>query len=72
MKVAHSSAATYAQRTIDSGDVMSGHEHTKRCYWDYLEARWECRPELAEQDAVTEFPAVEVRVDEPVVAAATD
>ena len=51
---------------------MSRHEHTKRCYWDYLEARWECRPETDEPQAVTEFPAVEVRVDEPAVLATAD
>ena len=51
---------------------MSRHEHNKRCYWDYLEARWECRPEMDEPQAVTEFPAVEVRVDEPAVLATAD
>jgi hypothetical protein len=45
---------------------MSGHEHTKSCYWDYLEARWVCRPEIAEPDGTVEFPAVVVTADEPV------
>lgn len=31
---------------------MSGHEHTKRCYWDFREARWECRPEVDEPQLV--------------------
>jgi hypothetical protein len=51
---------------------MSGHEHTKRCYWDYLEARWECRAERHDPQAVAEFPAVEVRVEEPAVSAVAD
>jgi hypothetical protein len=51
---------------------MSGHEHTKRCYWDYLEARWECRPEQDEPQAVTEFSAVEIRLDEQAAAALVD
>lgn len=21
-----------------------GHDHTDRCYWDYLECHWVCRP----------------------------
>lgn len=45
---------------------MSGHEHTKRCYWDYLEARWVCRPEVDEPAAVTAFPEVVVTADVPV------
>lgn len=45
---------------------MAGHEHTARCYWDYLEARWVCRPELDEPESATEFPAVAVAVEEPV------
>lgn len=45
---------------------MSGHEHTKRCYWDYLEARWVCRPELDEPELAREFPAVVLTADEPV------
>jgi hypothetical protein len=48
---------------------MSGHEHTKRCYWDYLEATWVCRPEVAEPE-VAEFAAVVVAADEPVGATA--
>jgi len=51
---------------------MAGHEHTRRCYWDYLEARWECRPEKDEAQPVTEFAATEIRLDEPVVAATAD
>jgi hypothetical protein len=47
---------------------MAEHEHTKRCYWDYFEARWECRPEAAEPAAVTEFPAVVLTTPEPVPA----
>ncbi|MDT4940774.1 MAG: hypothetical protein QOJ34_863 [Pseudonocardiales bacterium] len=49
---------------------MSGHEHTNRCYWDYLEARWECRPAREELAAVTEFAAVVVRPEAPVDATA--
>lgn len=49
---------------------MSGHEHTKRCYWDYLEACWVCRPEIDEADQAVEFPAVVVTADEPVGATA--
>lgn len=49
---------------------MSGHEHTKRCYWDFREARWVCRPELDEPELATEFPAVIVMSDEPVGVAA--
>jgi hypothetical protein len=30
-----------------------GHEHTNRCYWDYLECRWVCRPAA---DVVSEQP----------------
>jgi hypothetical protein len=45
---------------------MSGHEHTKRCYWDYLEARWVCRPELDEPALVTEFAAAVLATNEPV------
>lgn len=45
---------------------MAGHEHTKRCYWDFREARWVCRAARAEDDPVTEFPAAEVRIEEPV------
>lgn len=48
---------------------MSGHEHTRRCYWDFQEARWQCRPETAEPEPVTEFPAVVLSTDEPVGAA---
>jgi hypothetical protein len=55
----------------DAGGHMSRHEHTKRCYWDFVEARWECRPESDEPQQATEFPAVEVRVGEPVVGATT-
>lgn len=51
---------------IGSGEAMSGHEHTKRCYWDYLEARWVCRPELDEPELAREFPAVVLTADEPV------
>ena len=47
---------------------MAGHEHTKRCYWDYLEARWVCRPEVAEPDVPLEFPATVLVIEEPVVA----
>jgi hypothetical protein len=53
-----------------TGEVMSGHEHTKRCYWDYLEACWVCRPEIDEADQAVEFPAVVVTADEPVGATA--
>lgn len=47
---------------------MSGHEHTKRCYWDYLEARWVCRPDLDEP--AIEFAAVVVSTGDPVGAVA--
>jgi hypothetical protein len=57
-------------RNIDSGVAIAVHEHTKRCYWDYLEARWVCRPEVAEPDAAVEFPATVVSADEPVAAVA--
>jgi hypothetical protein len=48
---------------------MSGHEHTKRCYWDFMEARWECRPELDEPQLVGVAVAAE-QPDEPVGAIA--
>jgi hypothetical protein len=48
---------------------MSGHEHTKRCYWDFMEARWECRPELDEPQLVGVAVATE-QSDEPVGATA--
>ena len=49
---------------------MSGHEHTRRCYWDYLEARWVCRPELDEPEPAIEFAAVVVSRGDPVGAVA--
>ena len=49
---------------------MSGHEHTNRCYWDYLEARWECRAAREDDESATEFPAVVVTTELPVAAAA--
>lgn len=48
---------------------MSDHDHTKRCYWDFREARWICRPAAAEATPVTEFPAVVVTPEQPIVAA---
>jgi hypothetical protein len=49
---------------------MSGHEHSKRCYWDFLEARWVCRPEVDDPEPATEFPALVVTAEQPVGAAA--
>ena len=48
---------------------MSGHEHTNRCYWDFIECRWVCRPARVEDDEVVAFAPVEV-VGEPAVAVA--
>jgi hypothetical protein len=48
---------------------MSDHEHTKRCYWDFREARWVCRPTADDETAVTEFPAVVVTTEQPVATA---
>lgn len=64
--VAIDAIRTYPFFAIESGEVMSGHEHTKRCYWDYLEARWVCRPELDEPALVTEFAAAVLATNEPV------
>jgi hypothetical protein len=49
---------------------MAGHEHTKRCYWDYRIAAWVCRAERPEDDEVAEFPALEVSFEAPVAAGA--
>ena len=45
---------------------MSGHEHTKRCYWDFVDARWVCRPEVDEPALATNFPAVVLTTEAPV------
>ena len=50
---------------------MAGHEHTKRCYWDYRIAAWVCRPERAEDDPVMEFAALALTEQRPVAAAAS-
>ena len=57
---------TYSVDRIQIGGIMSGHEHTKRCYWDFVDARWVCRPEVDEPALATNFPAVVLTTEAPV------
>ncbi|MFL6111439.1 MAG: hypothetical protein ACJ786_08820 [Catenulispora sp.] len=48
-------------------EQRTGHEHTRRCYWDFREAQWVCRPAAApDASAATEFPPVVVATEQPV------
>jgi hypothetical protein len=41
-----------AQEQVPPRQRHLGHEHTKRCYWDFLECRWVCRLDEPRVEAV--------------------